>query len=140
MSERREYVDSPVKLTARYHVWRIGCIPPEYVAGIVTLTEDNRDVVLTQPRLAYIQEKPDGRIRFLDMLPDALADPDEVHRDQHPDNAVFYKRLGERGYLKVVLWLQREKSDKQHSVGDLYLKDADRVHRAREKWLVWIKK
>jgi hypothetical protein len=139
LSECREYVNSLDELIDRHHVWRVGFIRPECVAGIVALSDDNRGIVLTQPRLA-IRGKLDGRARFLGMLPGVLADPDEVHRDRHSDNAVFYKRLGERGYLKVILWLQRETSDKQHSIGDLYLKSANRVHRARGKWLVWSKK
>lgn len=80
-----------------------------------------------------------SRIRFLDLALRAVLDPDEVHGDRHPNNAIFYRRLGPRGYLKVVVWLQREKSDRQHSIGDFYLRDADRVERAREQWLVWQK-
>ena len=138
-SKRREYVDLLEDLIAPYHVLRIGRIRPEWVAGIVALSDDNLDVVLTQPRWAYVQAKPDGRVRFVDLALAAVLDPDEVHRDRHALNAIFYKRLGGRGYLKVVLWLQGQRSDRQHSIGDFYPKDARKVRRAREEWLVWQK-
>lgn len=109
------------------------------VAGIADLAVDNLELVLTQPRLQYVRSKTDGRIRFLDLALQTVLDPNEVHRDRHPNNAIFYKRLGARGYLKVVIWLQLEKTDRQHSIGDFYLRDADRVERARETLLVWRK-
>jgi len=136
---RREYVDRIEDLIEPYHVLRVGRIQPEWVAGIVALSEDNLDVVLTQPRWAYIQAKPDGRARFLDLALAAVLDPDEVHRDRHALNAIFYKRLGKRGYLKVVLWLQGQRSDRQHSIGDFYPKDSRKVERMRKEWLVWQK-
>lgn len=139
-TDQRIYVADPAGLTERHHILLVGSIRAEWVAGIATLVEDNLTVVLTQPRLQYVRSKPDGRIRFLDLALRAVLDPDEVHRDRHPNNAIFYKRLGPRGYLKVVVWLQREKSDRQHSIGDFYLRDADRVERARGRWLVWQKK
>ncbi|MBM4459513.1 MAG: hypothetical protein FJ011_17440 [Chloroflexi bacterium] len=135
----RVYVTDPAELIERHHILLIGSIRAEWVAGIAGLTEDNLTIVLTQPRLQYVRSKTDGRIRFLDVARRAVLDPDEVHGDRHPDNAIFYKRLGPRGYLKVVVWLQREKSDRQHSIGDFYLRDADRVERARERWLIWCK-
>jgi hypothetical protein len=138
-AERRQYVARLEDLTEPHHVLLIGLIRPEWVAGIADLTENNLEVVLTQPRLEYIRSKPDGRIRFLDLALLAVLDPDEVHRNRHRDNAIFYKRLGQRGYLKVVVWLQPDKSDRQHSIGDFYPRDADRVERAREKWLIWRK-
>lgn len=136
---RRVYVDRVEDVTERHHVLGIGRIRAEWVAGIADLTEDNLEVVLTQPRLEYIRNKPDNRIRFLDLALAAVLDPDEVHRNRHPDNAIFYKRLGKRGYLKVVVWLQREKSDRQHSIGDFYPRDARRVERVRQNHLVWRK-
>ncbi len=105
----RHYVNDLADLTEPHHVLLIGSVCPEWVVGIADLTADNLEVVLTQPRLQYIRSKADGRIRFLDLALQAVLDPDEVHRDRHPNNAIFYKRLGPRGYLKAVVWLQREK-------------------------------
>ncbi|MBL7065052.1 MAG: hypothetical protein ISS49_12720 [Anaerolineae bacterium] len=138
-SKRREYVDRLEELIAPYHVLRVGRIRPEWVAGIATLSEDNLDVVLTQPRWAYVQAKPDGRARFVDLALAAVLNPDQVHRDRHALNAIFYKRLGGRGYLKVVLWLQGQRSDRQHSIGDFYPKDTRKVEKKRKEWLVWQK-
>jgi len=135
----RYYVADLAGLTESHHVLLISTLRPEWVAGIADLTADNLEVVLTQPRLEYVRSKTDGRIRFLDLALQTVLDPDEVHRDRHPNNALFYKRLGPRGYLKAVIWLQREKTDRQHSLGDFYLRDADRVERARERMLVWRK-
>ncbi|PKO20301.1 MAG: hypothetical protein CVU38_20835 [Chloroflexi bacterium HGW-Chloroflexi-1] len=135
----RYYVNDLANLTEPHHVLLIGSICPEWVAGIADLTADNLELVLTQPRLQYIRSKADGRIRFLDLALQAVLDPDEVHRNRHPNNAIFYKRLGPRGYLKVVVWLQREKTDRQHSIGDFYPRDAVRVERARGAMLVWRK-
>lgn len=135
----RHYVYDLAALTEPHHVLVVGSVHPLWVAGIADLAVDNLELVLTQPRLQYVRSKTDGRIRFLDLALQTVLDPDEVHRDRHPNNAIFYKRLGARGYLKVVIWLQLEKTDRQHSIGDFYLRDADRVERARETLLVWRK-
>ena len=139
LSDKREYVDRLEELNKPYHVLRVGQIQPEWVDGIVTLSSDNLDVVLTQPRWAYIRTKADGRARFIDLALVTVLDPDEVHRDRHPENAVFYKRLGKRGYLKVILWLQLQPTDRQHSIGNFYPRDAHRVEKVREEWLIWQK-
>lgn len=138
-SEPREYVEAVEKLTERFHVWIVGRLRPETVAGIAVLEEDNLEVVLTEPRWAYICAKSENRQRFLDVAVGAVLAPDEVHRDRNPFNAIFYKRLGKRGYIKVVVWLQLRKGDRQHSIGDFYPRDVRKVRRDRAKWLVWQK-
>ena len=134
-SKRREYVDSIEQLKEDHQVLRIGKLNAEHVKAVVELSDDNLDVVLTQPRWAYIQSKQDGRDKLAKEAVAAIQDPDEVHRDRHSENAVFYKRLSKL-FIKVVVWLQPKKTDKQHSVGDWYLKREKQVRRDDEN-VIW---
>jgi len=88
------------------------------VRNIVTLTEDNLEVILTWERRQHYLERHYEMFWHENLLIETVLSPDIIQRNsKDKDIALFFKKIDEEHYLRatILLNIAREK-DKKHSV------------------------
>lgn len=116
----------------------LGALNPIHVSAILSLADDNLEVVLTGERRRHYRERHAGIERYEGLL-QVLSEPDEVHRNiSDPQVAIFYLKVDEKHFLRAAGVLALQAGEKKHSVVSFYLDRAKKVRKARKRGqVVW---
>ncbi|MBM3236528.1 hypothetical protein FJZ31_09535 [Candidatus Poribacteria bacterium] len=96
----------------------LGKLLPEFANNIITLTEDNLEVILTWERRQHYLERHYEMFWHENLLIETVLSPDIVQRNsKDKDIALFFKKIDEEHYLRATILLNTAKEkDKKHSV------------------------
>jgi len=117
MAENKDQSMDIQDLTVGSHLI-LGKLLPEFVKNIVTLTEDNLEVILTWERRQHYLERHYEMFWYENLLIKTVLSPDIVQKNsKDKDVTLFFKRIDEEHYLRATILLNTaNEKDKKHSV------------------------
>jgi hypothetical protein len=118
-------------------VLSVGQLHERIVREWTEQTDGNLDVVLTGKQRGHYLARHPETVSLEALIRAAVLDPDEVHRNRYdPAMAIFYRRIGERRYVRVAVLMQVATGWRKHSILSYRRAKAEELARNKDR-VVW---